>query len=306
MLDAALRFGRGNLREALQAQRLWTWETQEILSALRALQEWNLGQPEARRVRFVGVDVQEPYSGVQRLIQVGHLHPALLTLTTKGQVVAGSDAAKELHSALIAVETREADSQCLSLARNARRFVEAYLLKANHACLGLRDTFMAETLLEEATDSAGLTMYWAHNEHVAINPEFGDAPSAGFVLRQQLGQAYRAVGILMGKGEFRARDRDSLAEPRPLKVFQIGPPAPHHSDALFGPLGEGLYCTSTLSHPGPRRFLGGHYGLDTAQTDPAWFKIERPLSDFDLIQFLPHTTAAQSLKAVNSAASAQS
>lgn len=292
LLDAALR-GDGDLAAALRAQRFWTWETHEILAALTRLRDWNLSQPEARRVRFVGVDVQEPYRGVADLIAAGHGHPALAGLTARGRVEAGSEEARELHEALRDVEAAEPDPSRRSLARTARRYVDAYLLEPSYTRLGLRDRFMAQTLLEEALDPAGLTVFWAHNEHVAVNPDFHGSPTAGFVLREHLGPAYLAVGMLMGAGSFRTRNHDAPGHPKPLADLPTGPPDAHHSEAVFMGQGDGLYSTADQPHPGPRRFLGGQYGPEWARREPHVFELARPLSDFNLIVFQERTTAAQ-------------
>lgn len=295
LLDAALRFGRRDMESALRAQRFWAWETLEILETLVWLRDWNLARPAPGRVRFVGVDVQELYEGVCELIAAGHPHPALARLTRKGEVETGGEEARELLAVLGEVEAAEADPARRALARNARRFVDAYLLEENHARLGLRDRFMAETLLEEGLTETGLTVFWAHNEHVAVNPDFAGDPATGWVLRGRLGSDYLAVGVLMGKGTFRARNLDAPERPLPLAVLPIGLPAPHHSDALFLGLGDRLHETRDHPHPGPRRFLGGQYGPQRMRADPHLFEMARPLSDFDLLMFLERTTAARGL-----------
>lgn len=297
LLNEAVVFGRGDLGAALHALRLWPWQTREVLDVLTWLRGWNLARPEGERVRFVGVDVQDPHGGVRELIEAGHGHPALTALTQRGQVQAGSTQASELLAILEAVEQSETQAPLRTLARNACRFVDAYLLEADHARLGLRDRFMAETLLEEALEPGGLTVFWAHNEHVAVNPDFHGAPAAGWALRERLGAAYLAAGVLMGEGTFRARDLDAPERPPPLTTLPIGLPAAHQSEALFAGRGDTLHDTRGHPHPGPRRFLGTHYGVRQAQAEPHTFELARPLSDFDLVMFLERTTPTQPLPA---------
>lgn len=296
LLDEAVRWGRGDLETALRAQRFWVWETREVLDTLTWLRGWNLGQPGRERVRFVGVDVQQPYSGVRELL-TAHDPPLLRRLTERGQIEAGSEEAQALFGLLREVEAGETEPDRRALARNARRFVDAYLLEANHARLGLRDRFMARTLLEEAVEPGGLTVFWAHNEHVAVNPDFHGAPAAGYFLREWLGSEYLALGMMMGEGVFRTRNMNAPGRPKPLADLPIGLPAPHLSDALFVEGGEALHDTREHPHPGPRRFLGGQYGVEWARAEPQAFEVARPLSDFDLILFQERTTAARSLDA---------
>lgn len=297
LLDEAVCRGRGDVETALRAQHFWTWETCEVLDTLTWLRGWNLCQPERERVRFVGVDVQQPYGGVLELLAAGHEHPLLSKLTERGQVEAGSEEARALFEVLREVEVGKTVPDRCALARNARRFVDAYLLEADHARLGQRDLFMAETLLEEALEPAGMTIFWAHNEHVAVNPDFHGNPAAGWFLRERLGQAYLALGMLMGQGVFRTRNMDAPGHPRPLADLPVGFPAPHLSDALFVGGGDALHDTRDHPHPGPRRFLGGQYGLEWAGKEPHAFELARPLSDFDLLLFQERTTAARSLDA---------
>lgn len=295
LLNEAVVFGRGDLEAGLRALRLWPWQTREVLDVLTWLRGWNLAQPVGERVRFVGVDVQDPHGGVRELLEAGHGHPALTALTERGQLQAGSPQARELLAVLEEAERRETPGPLRSLTRNAHRFVDAYLLEADHARLGLRDRYMAETLLEEALDARGLTVFWAHNEHVAVNPDFHGDPAAGWVSREELGTKYLAVGLLMGEGTFRARDLDAAQRPPPLAALPIGLPAGHHSEALFVGRGDVLHDTRGHPHPGPRRFLGTQYSARRAQAEPRTFELARPLSDFDLVLFLERTAATRPL-----------
>jgi len=296
LLDQAVRFEKGDVEAALRAQRFWCWETQEILGTLIWLRTWNLARPEPDRVRFVGVDVQQPYQGLRELRAAGHPR-ALDYLTEQGRIEAGSEEARELLAVLREVEQTEPDRARRALARNARRHVDTYLLEANYARLGLRDHCMAETLLEEALEDSGLTVFWAHNEHVAVNPDFHSAPAAGWFLRERLGAAYLAVGMLLGEGHFRTRNMDAPDHSKPIAALPVGPPSPQHSEALFLGRGDGLYDSRDHPHPGPRRFLGGQYGVEWSREEPHVFEMARPLSDFDLILFQERTTAARPLPA---------
>lgn len=259
------------------------------------MQAWNLGQPAEKRIRFVGMDVQNPYLGVQALIRVGHTEPLLELLTEIGRLEAGNPEAQALMAALEGIEVIETDRLRRSYARNARRFVDTYLLEPAHKRLGLRDGYMAQTLLEEGLDDSGLTVFWAHNEHVAVNPDFAGDAASGFALRESLGPAFLSVGMLLGQGHFRVRDLDAPGQPKPLAELPVDLPQPHHSDAQFLNQPAGLYAVQDYPHAGPRRFLGGHYGTLASQANPQRFEMPRPLDDFHLLRWFPAASAATGL-----------
>ncbi|GHF60761.1 erythromycin esterase [Deinococcus metalli] len=295
LIDAYVRHGEGDARTALLAQEYWIWETAEVLAVIEWLSAYNARLPEAERVRFVGVDVQRPARVAIRLaaLLLTHEPDLRLALTCLAAEELPATDAPELVDALRALETSHPLAYIRHDARHLRRHAEVYLDERNPEGLGRRDRFMAEMLLEALTEE-GLTVLWAHNEHVAVSEDFFGSPALGYVLREALGEGYLSLGMLFGEGELRAK---SLTAPGGvLGRFRVeAPKAPfveveflNENSAVFDLMG-------TATPPRLRRFLGTRYDEVAWRAQPEAFQVLRPLSDFDLLAWWPRTTAAAEL-----------
>ncbi len=81
----------------------------------------------------------------------------------------------------------------------------------------VRDLFLADNVDRLLRDPAVKVAVWAHNGHVlAGHRGGGPVPAMGGHLRQRHGDAYYALGLLMGEGEFRAR-RARFGRPDPRR-----------------------------------------------------------------------------------------
>lgn len=290
-VDAAIR-GRGDLLAAIHGMRLWCWQTGEVLDLLRGLQRLNARRNPQEQVRFLGVDVQDCEGAAPELMVAGY--PVGLLALQAGELTAGDPAVAGLMDDLQACLAADPDPLRRREARQLWRYLDAYLRErdCDYARLARRDRYMADTLLEHSSDPSRLTALWAHNEHVAVNPDFFGGPAAGFWLRQALGQRYAAVGMLAGEGSFASKD-SAHPRPRPTVTFRLPPPAPHLTDAAFLGQPSGLY--SPPEHAGPRRFLGTFYSDESARDHPERYEIARPADDFDVVLWLPRSRAATPL-----------
>lgn len=81
----------------------------------------------------------------------------------------------------------------------------------------VRDLFLADNVDRLLRDPEVKVAVWAHNGHVMTGHHGGGpVPAMGRHLRQRHGDAYYALGLLMGEGEFRAR-RSRFGRPDPRK-----------------------------------------------------------------------------------------
>ncbi len=259
------------------------WDTATIVSGLRALQRHNLSVPPDRRVCFVGVDIRRPHLAARALADRGIDPPVVRALAAQQEL---SEHDKHEAIALGARLGEGDDPVAAALGRQLARYVDAYELEPDLARLHRRDVHMASTLLEHLP-ADGLTVLWAHNEHIATSPDFFGGPSLGQVLSDRLGARYAGVGILCGPGRCRAVDPSSGPEYTDVELPPLGARCTEHALARAG---SPLVLTDRFAHPGPRRFVG--WRVDTAhRADETCWTIERPAADFAALAYLPRSSA---------------
>lgn len=315
LIDEYVRRGRGSAREALAQQGYWCWENQEVLELIEWLKEHNAPLPLGDRIAFVGIDVQQVEPGLPELLaalegganergaKAGGGDPGPQTLADAAQAVRrlrarelarGAAEAAAAVRALTGAATMLATPELRALCRNAARYVDTYLNPERENGLAVRDEYLAATVLEALAERPGLMAVWAHNEHVAANPDFFGTRAMGHHLRAALGEGYLALGMLFGEGAFLAR---SWGERR-VNEFRVGPAGEGHVERRFAGRPFGLFNRAGMpaSAGAPyRRFLGNLYDPEVDAKRPDAFRIERPLADFDLVAWLPEASAARYL-----------
>lgn len=282
-VDRALR-GDGDL-DAAWARATSVWRTPVIREGLGALQDLNRALPPDRRIAFLGIDIKKPSLAAQGLLDRGHDEPPL------HELAGGSDPLGPARANLTRLCRRLAtgpEPTTGALARQLLRWIEAYRDAPELPDLHLRDRFMAATLLEQRPTN-GLTALWAHNEHVAINPDFFGGPAMGQVLAEELGGDYAAVGVLCGAGTCRAVDPSTGEDDyRPVPLPAV---LPGSTEAALAARADSFVLTTEFSHPGPRRFLGWRIDSSAPVTQRRDIDIARPASDFTAIAYLPGSVA---------------
>ena len=144
---------------------------------------------------------------------------------------------------------------------------------------------------------------WAHNEHVAVNPDFFGARVMGHYLREALGNDYLALGMLFHEGPFLARTWGERCTNR-VAEFRIGRAGEGHVERSFAGRALGIIDTAKVrSAKGAEparywRFLVSLFDHDVNVQHEDAFRIDCPLTDFDFIAWLPNTRAARYVGAV--------
>ncbi|MFC0673304.1 erythromycin esterase family protein [Brachybacterium hainanense] len=284
LVDDALR-GDGDL-DAAWGRASSVWRTGTIRDGLMRLRDLNRRLPVRRRIRFLGIDIRRPSAAAQRLLDAG------CTSTALDRFARGAEPSPEdlaaLGTLLPAMAEDAAAVEVRGAARQLARHIDAYLLEPDLEGLHRRDAHMARTLLENLPRE-GLTVLWAHNEHIARDPDNFGGPSTGHVLAEELGGAYVPVGALCGEGTCRAVD-PSTGDPG-WRSVPLPPVRPGTTEDALRTRGEAIVLTSDLAHPGPRRFIG--WSLDTSlfESAPDTFEVRRPSSDFEAIRWFATSTA---------------
>lgn len=285
-LDRALRC-EGEV-DAYLATGSSVWRTAQIREGLRGLAEITSAAPPEQRPHALGIDIRAPHRSARALLDLGHVDPLLQEVAARGTLA--PDAVTALD-ALCALLVHDGDTRTVDLARNLSRHIDAYLAAPGLERLHRRDTHMADSLLEKLPER-GVTVVWAHNEHIARNPDNWGGPSMGEVLDDALGARYVPIGVMCGEGEARAVDHSTGDDG--YRAVPLPPLRPGTTDASLHALGTDFVTAAEFTHPGPRRFLG--WRIDTSLFDDPvalreTFEVERPSSDFDALVMLPESRA---------------
>lgn len=282
-VDDALR-GGGDL-DAAWDEAASVWKTPVIRAGLRALQKLNRTVPPERRISFLGIDVRKPHLAAQALLERGQDGPPLRDLADRTPLDEASR--RELVRSCRRIESAS-DPTTSALARQIQRWLEAYHDAPALPDLHLRDRFMAKTILEQRP-RGGLTAVWAHNEHIALNPDAFGGPAMGNVLADELGEEYVPLGILCGEGACRAVDPSTGDDG--YRAVRLPPALLGSTETALAETSEELILTADFPHPGPRRFIGWSVDTSLFDGDRGDFDLHRPASDFSAIAYLPTSTA---------------
>lgn len=264
------------------------WNTSTIRSGLRELTSITGRQPEEGRARFLGIDISKPDVAARALVGHGIDVPVLRALADRADL--GLRGAGELERTCLLLEA-DGDERTAALARQLRRYADAYLAAPDLARLHRRDTHMAHTLLENLPER-GITVVWAHNEHLARTLDNFGGPAMGHVLHQALGARYHPVGVLCGDGECRAADPSTGSDD--YAAVTLPPVRPQTTDHALRILGSAYVSTEEFMHPGPRRFIGWKVDTSLFAEEAAMartFEVDRPSTDFAALAYLPVSTA---------------
>lgn len=288
-VNRALNDG-GDLAEVWR-DALSLWRTTSISEGIARLQSINAALPTHERVRFLGIDSKPAHHAAFALLDAGSRATSLRRIALREDIdEAEVDEARRVcrHFAC------HREPHTAAAARQLLRYIDAYLAEPDLKGLHRRDTHMAETLLENLPER-GITVVWAHNEHVARNPDNFGGPSMGQVLDSRIGARYTSVGILCGEGSCRAIDPSTNT-----KEYQSVPlptAGPHTTEMALRARRTDFVTASEFVHPGPRRFIG--WRLDSSLTEAAASReveLRRPSTDFDAIVYLPSSVADTSME----------
>ena len=229
--------GEGDAQTALAGLHFWTWDTYEVLALIEWIRSWNT-DPAHQQVKFYGFDCQHSAAaaaGVMRYLAhvdakaAAHFQPPLESARRGDAAPSGltaldsSDVMTNIQEMLNEFDRNKAAWSAVSGAeeweRN-RRFGEVLRQSWDIRNGGLRnrDRYMAENILWIGRREPERKMVvWAHNGHVERT-----AGHMGGYLSLRLGDGYRSVGFVFGKGQFRAKPAPGSPEVRTITVSDEG------------------------------------------------------------------------------------
>lgn len=221
-----------SLNDAMRGLGMLIWRIEENAQLLRDLRAWNTAADPADRVRFIGVDVQNPKGAADRLAElIKDQDPAAVTRINEAadKVSAQAEAAVQaLYSTGDPADFNRVAEFAKTVEEETTRLIEAGTLSKAAAAEartrasevrwgiemfrtpGSRDKAMAQMLLDQlAPDERAV--FWAHNGHVQRGPLRylnSEELASGGHLAAALGDRYHALGVIFSAGEFHALTQD--------------------------------------------------------------------------------------------------
>lgn len=302
--------GRGDPKDALAGMYFWTWNTQEVLDLIEWMRRYNASGK--GHMEFWGFDLQTPnvaMDSVRAFVRRADTAYAVTLDSAYAHIdsVVREQRANTQSAAAWSYWQSEADRVHTHLASRRDAYVAAgrdslevawaiqNALIVEQAARssrssGSRDSSMAANVQWIAAHQpAGTKMVlWAHNGHVARNPNW-----MGAHLAARYGDAMRVIGFSLGDGDFTA------VGPRGLSSYPAATPQPGSLEDVFRATGiprfaldlRGVATTpdaAFLAAPHDFRSIG-------AMATDTQFSAARLASQFDVVIYFDHTTASARL-----------
>ncbi|MGW6979079.1 erythromycin esterase family protein [Streptomyces sp. NPDC054932] len=231
-VDAYVGGAPGDAAQLVSRLDFWTWRTQEIRAMVEWMRTYNRSVPAAERVRFVGIDPQRCADSAAAvgafldeaapdLADSSRDGLALLATSRPGsRADSGRGLYEETAELAALLEEQRADLAARTspaavagaighariLVRCADLITRPLRMEPGEESLyAVRDRYMADAVTALVDDTVGPVAVWAHNGHIAKGTYAAGVPALGSHLRRRHGEAYYALGLLFGKGRFRAR-----------------------------------------------------------------------------------------------------
>jgi erythromycin esterase len=217
LMNEYVLHGTGNRANALSKLGYLAWDTEEFAAMVDWMRAYNRTVPDAKQVRFYGVDIYRNSLGRTKVLEaVRRVLPAAVA-TTDSLFRALAEQERlwpPWDTTVIAASGPRLDTLRAELERRRQtapqgltsaewdETIQCVTVMRQVAQLHHRDRYMAENMIYVVEHEAPGTKFilWAHDDHVTE-----DSLSLGWFLRQQYGDAYYAVGLYVNQGPYLTR-----------------------------------------------------------------------------------------------------
>jgi len=284
---------------ALDSQRFWTWNTEEVRAMLDWMRRYNASVPADRKVKFVGFDIQGNATGKTKLLEyLKRVAPERVAQTDsffkvdEGEVLyaaasekgeSAKDAlakATELNNKysdlfafleisgpqLVAKSSLAEYEQIREYARVILQNIDAYSYSGSRGS-SRRDLYMADIFrrIVEREPTGTRFVIWAHNAHVATGDGDGTDPAFGNHLRHFYSKDYYALGFSFNQGAFQAREGQPKDPATRMLMSFTTKPAPDDSIDWY------------LAQTGPKSLIVDFRSLRKNAEIDEWLTTPRPM-----------------------------
>ena len=254
-------------------KKSWISDTEEMRAVVDWMHEYNARTPEARRLKFIGIDPQGNTRAIERVKtylakvapeRVGRAEELFRILREEDSHALGfapTEVPKQqlaelyklisylvLHRAdLIRRNSAEQWDRALGDLKLLAQFAEFNSPSATDD-VGTRDGYMAENFLDafEREKPGTRFVVWAHNAHVCKR-DVGRFPALGSYFRKHFSNNYYSFGFAFDSGSFRAQL--PRLQPPKLGVFNLGPAPAGTVDWYMARTGLASYLVDLRSPP---------------------------------------------------------
>lgn len=256
-----------DLNAAMSGLGMMIWQIEENADLLRDLRAWNATAVASDRVRFFGIDVQDPSAAAKRLSALlADANPILKNRVTElaAQIepavqkrFAGDSADFEKLAAAMSQCAADVESWARQSAPpNAEltfHMRELQLAIEMFRTPGGRDKAMAEMLVRSLrrADEKSKVVVWAHNAHVtrgALRYIGTDELGMGGHVAKELGDQYYAIGFAFGGGGFNALAQDAQGKWQ-FRAYTIPTAPPGSLESAFIAADRGDFLVDLQSLP---------------------------------------------------------
>jgi erythromycin esterase len=310
----------------------WTWKTTEVKELLQWMRSYNSGKTAEEQVFYFGLDCQSTQlqPGLMRdyflrtvpfiwqtaqplMVQISsmssydyqHMPDAEYNILLARVESLENRMENEKAQLIAASSTREYELYRQVLHTFWQAFTLRYYLETGYGSY-TRDLYMAKNALWLADflgDNARVSL-WAHNGHVAKDPEYLGSGSMGFMLYEALNDNYLAIGFGFSQGSFTAQGEDSSgqlldannhqinSEPLANSVNYLWHQAAH-KNFVFIPdaFGSGSGWDNWMSSARPYLMIGSSYD----DTPEDYYRPTDIRYNYDMIIYFDHTEASKLL-----------
>jgi erythromycin esterase len=209
--------GTGNRADALSRLGYVAWDMEEFAAMVDWMRAYNRTVPEARKVRFYGVDIYRNSIGRAKVMAaVRRVLPLAVAATDSlFRVLAEQERRWPRWDTTVIAAARSPLDKLAGRLDARRRAAPAVLTPAEWdeiiqlvevmrqvALLKHRDRYMAQNLsyLIDHEQAGTKFVFWAHNYHIAA-----DSAAVGYFLRQRYADGYYAIGLYFNQGTYLTR-----------------------------------------------------------------------------------------------------
>lgn len=336
-LNDYVHTGEGDPVALLSGLYFWTWNTQEVLDMIEWMRAHNENPGDDPTVSFLGFDLQFPGMAIHNVLEffstvdpqaeaeVSALYGCMLPFANgprgfaSGQARYGDQSATYRNACLVdllavqeLLRARQVDYEAASTKaefsqadRSARLVIQFEDMRSGRTS-GARDAYMAENAiwLHDEGGPGSKIVLWAHNGHVANDPDYAFGGSMGRHLRRHYSDDMVIVGFDFYQGGFRAVTGLGDGIFTRLEDHSVGAPPEGSYEYYFNAAGMDrmvldlrsvdLYTPATSWLAGPRlmRRIGSVY----QPTNPnAYLSPVSITAKYDLIVYFHETAAAVGL-----------
>jgi erythromycin esterase len=276
--------GVGDAKTALGNLYFWTWNTQEVLSMIEWMRQYNKNPAHPNKVKFFGFDMQSPlnaigyvegyvrqvapqeFANTEAKLRCFRLAPSAYWEYYTKPAQTREQCQKQYQEVFDWLSANRQGlsekSSRLEFARALRHLVVAqqglsmFGISGVIEAINFRDMAMADNvqwLLENETDNQKIVL-WAHNLHVGFDQSLS-VKWMGWHLKQRFANQYLSVGFGFSRGTFTVIDQDGGNSLRAVNIEAVKDP--ESLEAFFDTAALPQYLVDLrTATPAARAWLG--------------------------------------------------